>query len=72
MLSHLQVHEVTDNNAPPPDDMRSSKNELFNPIIRSRNEYDAPMNLVLTEQASVPPKMYTPWPDLHDAYAPYQ
>lgn len=51
-----------------------TKTELFNPMIRPRNEHETPMNLIVTEQSSVQPKMYTPWPNLglHDSYVPFQ
>lgn len=78
MLLHMKVHDGADNAAK--GDLSNanmrSKNELFNPMAmaRPRNEYDAPMNLIVTEQSSVQPKMYTPWPNLglHDNYVPFQ
>ncbi|XP_037048070.1 zinc finger protein 271-like [Bradysia coprophila] len=78
MLLHLKMHESTDNAAK--DELLHanirSQNELLNPMafVRPRNEYEAPMNLIVTEQSSVQPKMYTPWPNLglHDNYVPFQ
>lgn len=80
MLSHMKVHDSINDS-----EIRSTQNDMLNPnmwmkgdmfnaLTRPRNEYDAPMNLVVTEQNSIAPKMYTPWPnlDLHDGYAPFQ
>lgn len=76
---HMKIHDSADSavtrdgllNA----NMRS-KNEMLNPMafVRPRNEYETPMNLIVNEQSSVQPKLYTPWPNLglHDSYVPFQ
>lgn len=70
MLLHMKVHEGNDNEPP----VGMFNNDLFNSIVQPRNEYDSPMNLVVTEQTNVQQKMYSAWPnlDLHDVYAPFQ
>lgn len=72
MMLHMKVHEG--NNEPPIGPIGMLNNEMFNSIVQPRNEYDSPMNLVVTEQTSVQQKMYSAWPnlDLHDMYAPFQ
>lgn len=72
MLLHMKVHEGNDNGVP--DEMFRTKNDTFSSIVRPRTEYDAPMNLVLTEQTGVQQKMLSSWPnlDLHDGFAAFQ
>lgn len=73
MLSHMKVHEGNDNE--PQDEMLNTtmrtKKEMFNSVIRPSNEYDAPMNLVVTEQPNVQQKIQSSWPnlDLHDGFS---
>lgn len=71
----MKVHEVNDN-IEPQDDMVNAttmrtKKEMFNSVIRPSNEYDAPMNLVVTEQPNVQQKIQSSWPnlDLHDGFS---
>lgn len=72
----MKVHEGNDNGVQ--EEMLNlamrTKNEMFGTIVRPRNEYDAPMNLVLTEQTGVQQKMLSSWPnlDLHDGFAAFQ
>lgn len=77
MLLHMKVHEGNVNNEAPDGMLNSSlrtNNEIFSSMVRARSEYDAPMNLVVTEQTNVQPKMYSAWQniDMDDGYTPFQ
>lgn len=67
MLLHMKVHAGSE---------MKSQDEVFNttmfPLPRTMNEYDIPMNLVVTEQShAVPQRILSTWQSLdhHDAYS---
>ncbi|KAJ6649994.1 Zinc finger protein [Pseudolycoriella hygida] len=72
MFSHMKVHESNDNIVH--DEMINSmlrpNNDIFNLMNRPQSEYDAPINLVLTEQPSVKQNVHSFWPPL-DHYKPF-
>lgn len=76
MLLHMKVHATDD--VEPQDEMLNltmrTKNEMFNSSMLPRDDYDSPMNLVVTEQTTVQQKMHSSWPnmDLHEVYGPFQ
>lgn len=76
LLAHLKVHAADD--IQPQDETLNlamrTKNEMFNSTMLPRNEYEAPMNLVVTEQSAVQQKMHSSWPnlDIHETYGPFQ
>lgn len=60
MLLHMKVHAGNDTEV---------QNEMFSSTMMPSNEYDAPMNLVVTEQTAIEQQLLSSWPNLN---APFQ